>query len=137
MSYLYFYVPWFRFCIVCHNQLSTFSTTTTTTSSSSSSQDGKCFLWRTKKIRFLLCRCQHKGLNREINLKSGKQNKSEKVEEGSISPTIYKQLLCHFPFDKKFQTQIVCTAKLRKTLLFEKAARKMLVKLTRGEAREK
>ena len=33
-------------------------------------------------------------------------------------------------FDKKLQTQTVCTEKLCKTILFEKAACKMLMKLT-------
>jgi hypothetical protein len=50
----------------------------------------------------------------------------------SISPTIYEQLLRHNPFTKKLQTQIVSTKKLRKMLLYEKAARKILVKLTQG-----
>jgi hypothetical protein len=34
------------------------------------------------------------------------------------------------PFAKKLQTQIVSTLKLRKTLVYEKAAHKILVKLT-------
>jgi hypothetical protein len=45
----------------------------------------------------------------------------------SISPTFYEQLLCHNPFAKKLQTKIVSTKKLRKKLLYEKAARKILV----------
>ncbi len=48
----------------------------------------------------------------------------------SISPTFYEQLLRQNPFAKKLQTQIVSTEKLFKKLLYEKAARKMLVKLT-------
>jgi hypothetical protein len=36
------------------------------------------------------------------------------------------------PFDKKLQTQIVSTSRLRKKLLYKKAACKMLVKLTPG-----
>jgi hypothetical protein len=36
------------------------------------------------------------------------------------------------PFAKKLQTQIVSTLKLPKKLLYEKAARKILVKLTQG-----
>jgi hypothetical protein len=45
----------------------------------------------------------------------------------SISPTFYEQLLCQNPFAKKLQTQIVSTQKLRKKLLYKKAARKILV----------
>jgi hypothetical protein len=48
----------------------------------------------------------------------------------SISLTFYEQLLCQNPFTKKLQTQIVSTLKLRKNLLYKKAARKILVKLT-------
>jgi hypothetical protein len=48
----------------------------------------------------------------------------------SISPTFYEQLLRQNPFAKKLQTQIVSTEKLRKKLLHEKAARKILVQLT-------
>ena len=44
----------------------------------------------------------------------------------------YEQLLRWFPFDKKLQTLTVSTEKLQKTLLYEKAGRKMLVKLTPG-----
>jgi hypothetical protein len=50
----------------------------------------------------------------------------------SISPTFYEQLLCQNPFAKKLQTQIVCAQKLRKKLSYEKASRKVLVKLTPG-----
>jgi hypothetical protein len=51
----------------------------------------------------------------------------------SISPTFYEWLLQHQnPLTKKLQTQIVSTQKLRKKLLYEKAARKILVKLTPG-----
>jgi hypothetical protein len=53
----------------------------------------------------------------------------------SISPTFYEQLLRHNPFTKKLQTQIVSTSKLHKKLLYEKAARKILVKLTPGMLR--
>jgi hypothetical protein len=48
----------------------------------------------------------------------------------SISPTFYEQLLRQNPFAKKIQTQIVSTYKVRKELWYEKAACKMLVKLT-------
>ena len=48
----------------------------------------------------------------------------------SISPTFYEQLLCQFPYAKKVQTLNVSTEKLLKRLLYEKDARKMLVKLT-------
>jgi hypothetical protein len=50
----------------------------------------------------------------------------------SISPTFDEQLLRPNPFAKKLQTQIVSTQKLRKKHLYEKAARKILVKLTLG-----
>jgi hypothetical protein len=36
------------------------------------------------------------------------------------------------PFAKKLQTQMVSTQNLRKNLLYEKAARKILEKLTQG-----
>jgi hypothetical protein len=49
---------------------------------------------------------------------------------GQISLTFYEQLLCPNPFAKNLQTQIVSTLKLRKKLLYEKAARKILVTLT-------
>jgi hypothetical protein len=42
---------------------------------------------------------------------------------------ILKQLLCQNPFAKKLLTQIVSTEKLRKKLLYEKAAHKILVKV--------
>ncbi len=48
----------------------------------------------------------------------------------SISPTFYEQLLRQNPFAKKLQAQIVSTLMLRKELLYEKAAHKILVKLT-------
>jgi hypothetical protein len=48
----------------------------------------------------------------------------------AISPTFYEQLLRQNPFAEKLQTQIVCTVKLHKKLLYKKAARKILVKLT-------
>ncbi len=50
----------------------------------------------------------------------------------SISPTFYEQLLRQNPIAKKLQTQIVSTYKLRKKPLYEKAAHKILVKLTPG-----
>ena len=53
-----------------------------------------------------------------------------KLTQVSISPTIYKQLLRQFPFIKKLHTQTISTEKLLKELLYEKAARKLLVKLT-------
>jgi hypothetical protein len=52
----------------------------------------------------------------------------------SISPTFYEQLLCPNPFAKKLQTQIVSTQRLYKKLLHEKAACKILVKLTPEES---
>ncbi len=48
----------------------------------------------------------------------------------SISPTLHERLLRQNPFAKKLQTQIVSTEKLFKKLSYEKATRKMLVKLT-------
>jgi hypothetical protein len=45
------------------------------------------------------------------------------VDLVSISPTFYEQLLSQNPFAKKLQTQIVSASKLRKKLLYEKAAR--------------
>jgi hypothetical protein len=48
----------------------------------------------------------------------------------SISPTFYEQLLHQNPFAKKLQTQIVSTLKVQKELWYEKAACKILVKLT-------
>ncbi len=50
----------------------------------------------------------------------------------SISPTFYEQLLRQNPFAKKLQTQIVSTQKLRKKLSYEKAGRKMIMKLPPG-----
>ena len=41
-----------------------------------------------------------------------------------------KRRFCCFPLAKKLQTPIVITGKLRKTLLYNKAARKILVILT-------
>jgi hypothetical protein len=48
----------------------------------------------------------------------------------AISPTFYEQLLHQNPFAIKLQTQIVSTLKLCKKLAYEKAAHKILVKLT-------
>jgi hypothetical protein len=50
----------------------------------------------------------------------------------SISPTFYEQLLLlrQNPFAIKLQTQIVSTLKAHKELWYEKAACKILVKLT-------
>jgi hypothetical protein len=48
----------------------------------------------------------------------------------SISPTFYEQLLRQNPFAKKLQTQIVSTEKVCKEFWYEKAACKILVKLT-------
>ncbi len=50
----------------------------------------------------------------------------------SILPTFYEQLLHQNPLAKKLQTQIVSIEKLRKKLSYEKAACKLLVKLTPG-----
>jgi hypothetical protein len=47
-----------------------------------------------------------------------------------ISPTFYEQLLRQNPFAQKLETQIVSTLKLFKELWYEKAACKILVKLT-------
>ena len=55
----------------------------------------------------------------------------------SISPTFYEQLLRQNPFTKKLQIQIVSTQKLRKILSYEKAARKILVKLPPGRQIER
>ncbi len=50
----------------------------------------------------------------------------------AISPTFYEQLLRQNPFAKKLQNQIVSTYKVCKKLSYEKAARKILVKLAPG-----
>jgi len=50
----------------------------------------------------------------------------------SISQTFYERLLHQNPFAKKLHTQIVSTQKLCKKLWYEKAAHKILVKLTPG-----
>jgi hypothetical protein len=52
----------------------------------------------------------------------------------SISPTFYEQLLRQNPFARKLQTQIVNTQKLSKKLSYEKAACKILMKLTQGRS---
>jgi len=49
-----------------------------------------------------------------------------------ISPTFYEQLLHQYSFAKKLQSQTVNREKLCTTLSYEKAARKMLVKVTPG-----
>jgi hypothetical protein len=49
-----------------------------------------------------------------------------------FSPSICEQLLRKFPFEKKLQTQTESRVTLGQTLLYEKASRKMLVKLTRS-----
>ena len=46
----------------------------------------------------------------------------------SISTTFYKQLVCRLPFAEKLQTLTVSTEKLHKTLSYENAAHKMLLK---------
>ena len=56
--------------------------------------------------------------------------RKQEVVLGSISPTFYEQLLRQNPCAKKVQTYNVSTKKLLKTLSYEKAARKMLMKLT-------
>ena len=48
----------------------------------------------------------------------------------SISPIFYKQLFRQYSFAKKIPTQTVSREKLLKSILYEKDARKMLVKLT-------
>jgi hypothetical protein len=50
----------------------------------------------------------------------------------SISPTYYVQFLHQYFCTKKVQTLNLSTKKLRAKLLYKKAARKMLVKLTLG-----
>ena len=50
----------------------------------------------------------------------------------SISSTFYEQVLAKLPFAKKLQAQTVRTGKLQKTLSYEKAAHKMLLKSTAG-----
>jgi hypothetical protein len=47
---------------------------------------------------------------------------------GQFHQHFYEQLLRQNPFIKNLQTQTVSTLKLRKKLLYEKAARKILVK---------
>jgi hypothetical protein len=54
------------------------------------------------------------------------------IKQVPISPTFYEQLLRQNPSAKKYQTLIVSTSKLCKILLYEKAAGKILVKLTPG-----
>ena len=51
--------------------------------------------------------------------------------KGSILQTILKQLFRRFSLAKESQTRTGSTEKLRNTRLYEKAARKMLMKLTR------
>jgi hypothetical protein len=50
----------------------------------------------------------------------------------SISPTFYEQLWHQNPFTKKLQAKIVSASKLHKKLSYEKAACKILLKLTPG-----
>jgi hypothetical protein len=50
----------------------------------------------------------------------------------SILPTFYEQILRLNPFAKNLQTLVVSILKRRKKLLYEKAARKKMVKLTPG-----
>jgi len=51
----------------------------------------------------------------------------------SVSSTFYQQLFCQYSFAKKIQRHTVSREKLLKTLLNEKAAHKMVVKLiTKG-----
>jgi len=49
------------------------------------------------------------------------------------SSTSYEQLFRQYSFAKKIQGQTAIRQKLHKTLLYEKAARKMLMKLTPGK----
>jgi hypothetical protein len=53
----------------------------------------------------------------------------------SISPTFYARLLRKFSYAQKVQTLYVSTKKLRMKLRYEKATRKMLVKLAPGLSR--
>ncbi len=48
----------------------------------------------------------------------------------SISSTFYEQILRKYSFAKKFQRQTLSREKLCKSLMYEKAVHKMLVKLT-------
>ena len=57
-----------------------------------------------------------------------------KTRMNQISPTFYLQLFSQFPFAKKIQTHIVRTEKMSRTLLYEKVAYKMWVKLTLGDS---
>jgi hypothetical protein len=50
----------------------------------------------------------------------------------SISPTFYERICANILVSKKVQTFNVSTKKLRAKLLYEKAPRKMLVKLRPG-----
>ncbi len=50
----------------------------------------------------------------------------------SISPTFYRQLLCRYSFPKKLQSQTISRKNLHKTLSYQKATSKMLVKLKPG-----
>jgi hypothetical protein len=47
-----------------------------------------------------------------------------------ISSTFFEQLLRQYSLAKKFQSQTVIREKLRKILLYEKGAHKILMKLT-------
>jgi hypothetical protein len=49
-----------------------------------------------------------------------------------MSPTFYERICANILAPKKVQTLNVSTKNLRAKLLYEKAARKMLVKLTPG-----
>jgi hypothetical protein len=55
-----------------------------------------------------------------------------KKREWSISPTFYERICANILAPKRAQTYNVSTKKLRAKFSYEKAARKMLVKLTPG-----
>ncbi len=57
---------------------------------------------------------------------------NHKSGQVSILPTFYEQILRLNPFAKNLQTLVVSILKRRKKLLYEKAARKKMVKLTPG-----
>ena len=68
---------------------------------------------------------------RDVALKPSREERKS-VNQGSISPMFYEQLLGQYSFAKRIQSQTVSTKKLLKTLAYEKAGGKMLLKLTPG-----
>ena len=65
---------------------------------------------------------------------SAKKIRDFKIDLKIISTTFYEYIFCQYSFAKKIQTQSVSRDKLLKTLLYEKAHYKMLLKLTLGDS---